>query len=292
MSGNTFLDAITPVLAAADGNSVKAKRTAQKKKLASVLTIINRLLALTFTNTLERRKHRKNKSGANDSAETDVESVASVGSRGNTPTQSIPTTEPRPRITSNVYASPTRRRKGVVGGVNDANAATPRKGSKSKQRRVNASTRPPSEPSGVLVSRGSSVGRTTTQVHDERSYANMSFSYTYERPSTEFLGWRSLHPHEIARLSRGDFLILIIPGNPQRGEQPEIKSCRRDFRHRVIESVLASRADEFNGLKRRDSVQAANKIIEKENGLRRSGLKAIDLTCRVVTLESTNQMLL
>ena len=46
--------------------------------------------------------------------------------------------------------------------------------------------------------------------HNTQMYQNLDCGHQV-RPTTDFLGWHRIHPHEIVRLRKGELMIVVIP---------------------------------------------------------------------------------
>ena len=285
---NIFLDHITPVYAVT-GATIKDKQkkvAAQKSRLLSTLNTISRLLSLSFVNTIERRVHKKAHTSTT-SADAAAVSATAATDEGNTDNESIGTDITVNSNVPDITASPRRRRKGRAT-VDNANAATPRRGADTKrQRRSERTASLP--PRNVLITRGSSLSNPTPPLDHPSS--DSVYSPFHRRPTTEFLGWRRLHLEEILRLGEGDHIIVIIPGSNRYSDTKEVKEARQAFRNRVLGSIIAALPDEFIRLKQRQRTAHATKLLEKENGIKRNGQLAIELPCKVKTIANQDDYL-
>jgi hypothetical protein len=164
--------------------------------------------------------------------------------------------------------SPVRTRKNRAASfVQSAFGPSPRRGVKSKQRRVD-------DGDGDYVE----CDADDTIIEQWRLFLSDGFGF-HGKPSTEFMGWRRLTPAELLHLDVGSFFLLSIPPN-SRHEDSDVIKLRKAFTKRVIEAVIRSKRNEFpdNGL----SVERrALDYLHLHNGLIRNGFQYIEIPCVV-----------
>ena len=104
------------------------------------------------------------------------------------------------------------------------------------------------------------------------------------RPTTDFLGWRRLHLHEVVRLNEGDFFIIVVPST-QRNEETDIKTARNNYKGRVLDAVIRSRLDIFSDddNTKQKRKRCALEYLEKNNGVERNSGTHIELPCLLKT---------
>ena len=217
--------------------AVSAKRQSKaEKKKANESTIqririrIGASIGQAFASTLsiQRKNGGKRRRSADDGSISSVDdsSCSSISSR-------------RRKTSIRSVAS--------VDGSLESIEQTPRRGSKKKRSKTHLNSAPlsaRSAPSSILVHKGSGTSAQSRQ------------EYHLPTTTTDFVGWRRLHLHELACLKNGDSFMLIIPGDARR-EAESLKRIRADLRFRLIRHVkpfferetLGVASDQANGAK-------------------------------------------
>ena len=118
-------------------------------------------------------------------------------------------------------SSPIRTRKSAqrLSQSDESTGQTPRRGEKSKQRRV--------DPGHYTCDHDKVVGQW-------QSFKTEGFGF-HGKPTTELLGWRRLHVEEIVRLEEGSFIFVLIPSHIK-NEARSIVHARNAFANRVNEA--------------------------------------------------------
>ena len=110
----------------------------------------------------------------------------------------------------------------------------------------------------------------------------MHVSGMSNRHTTESLGWRRLVSEEIVRLTKGDFVIIVIPADTKR-EEKSIEREQKELLSRITDSILQYQPDLFC----KGSVAKHRKMVfdhlSKHNGIPRSGQTYIELQCIITT---------
>ena len=138
--------------------------------------------------------------------------------------------------TGDSASSPVRTRtRSALANINAASGSsfTPRRGSKIKQRRGDATNDRNQELDGVL------------RQWNQRNYSGLGIS---GKPTTAYLGWRRLQIQEILSLQEGAFIIITIPPHSNYGRDYDLIAdrMRNEFRNCVAQAVLRSKAHEFD----------------------------------------------
>ena len=262
----------------------------RRSSLDSSLVKIGLYLARTFTNTIAKRQKkslRKPPSASNSITPSprplappnllnttplvtltpppDIASLVAQSSPRNAQSNAIQVTQ------SQLSPSPRRRRKGRSSQSNDSSITrSPRKGRKSKQRRV-TTTNTIDDPPTIESAATPPPFDLTASTSDFQSGV---------RPTTELMGWRRLHVHEITRLSTGDEIIIVIPATTKKTDGTTT-THRNNFLGRVMSTAIKSLSEHFHGLPKKQRDAKALKMLRLSNGIKRNRLTYIKLPCTV-----------
>jgi hypothetical protein len=106
---------------------------------------------------------------------------------------------------------------------------SPRRGAKSKQRRVGGDD----DDDQMTIN-----GTANNIIEEWQWYASTNFGFHFHgKPSTEFMGWRRITPNEIMHLEEGTFFLLSIPPESKLTNKETI-NLRRAFMSRVYGAVI------------------------------------------------------
>jgi hypothetical protein len=174
-------------------------------------------------------------------------------------------------LTSNA-SSPVRIRKNRAASfIQSSFGPSPRRGAKSKQRRVDETN------DGDLQSNDHN-GDYDVIIEQWHAYSSNGFGFL-GKPSTEFMGWRRLTPNELLHLDVGSFFLLSIPPNSRLDDKDVVK-LRTAFTKRLTEAVIRCKRNEFpdNG---KSVTNRAIDYLYLHNGLIRNGCQYIEIACVV-----------
>ena len=247
---DAFIGVLTPKSKVTEG--AKAKEALLK----SVNSKLSQCLHLSFKNTLSPKSFKD--VAIPSSSHHNTNNIIDSEFTPRTPStqclsnriafSTISTTSSAPSTSSSdFHSSPARTRKNRNSAASNSALppSSPRKGIKAKLRRTD----------GGAIDAHESTSRTNTEIPITPN-SNLSTSDTWNRyvkggfgfqgrPTTDFLGWRRLHIHEIVRLNEGDFFIAVIPSDRQR-EDKSTKSSRNNVRGRVLDAVIRSSLNIFS----------------------------------------------
>jgi hypothetical protein len=165
-------------------------------------------------------------------------------------------------ITPSTTQSPVRTRKNVQSAVSNPSDPSPRRGAKSKQRRVEIDDY--------------EHAKQSMSIEQWQEYQSTGFGF-HGKPSTEFMGWRRLLPNEILHLEEGDFFLLSIPPCI---EDDRSNKLRKGFIDRILADVIQTKQFFFpdNG---KSVYERAIDYINEHNGLIRNGQLYLEFACVV-----------
>ena len=239
----------------------------KEKVLQSTLIILGRSIQISFHNTLTTANKKKRSKKKNNAPQTSI-STPTIHSPSSLSSQSQQSLRTSTNNSDNTTAySPPRRRKGrQTSSSNDTNVSSPRKGAKTKLMRMSATSE--------------SVGLDTMTSTVESSHTTFDNDHRYE--TTNFLGWRRLHLHEVVRIEVNQSFILVIPSNKQRGENKTLIEQRETIMSRIVSVVLESCSNDYKDVPLASHrKKKAMERLESQHGIKRNGGTYIELPCIV-----------
>jgi hypothetical protein len=172
-------------------------------------------------------------------------------------------------------SSPVRTRKNTLLSLQQNNGPSPRRGVKTKLRRIEGQ----STLSSSDLQIASADHSTTSMTADSwQLYQQEGFGF-HGKPTTEFLGWRRLIPREIICLEVGAFILITISQSASRSDA-EAGGQRKAFMDRIIAAVIRSKRHELPDNGRSIRQRAIDYLVDHHSFIR-NGSIYIEIACVV-----------